>query len=179
MPFDNSNLYGAIEKMLVCDSLKAIKDVLNLVKENLSNSLSKEDGMYIKKAYSNYAEIARQASEYILESHNFQFLNNTPISSYIKNINWQSEQSSKQCVYIDKLLALLDELKEKIRSFSSGSTPASSIETFIRHAAQYLCDAVLDDYTTVFHKCKNNGIDAMIKDAKYLCAQLKSKGIYM
>ena len=50
----------------------------------------------------------------------------------------------------------------------------SFIETFIRHAL-HLCDAVLNDYTTVFHKCKNNGIDAMIKDAKYLCVQLRSE----
>jgi hypothetical protein len=71
-------MYSAIEKILVCDTFKAIGCVLGIIKSNTMHLPS------LNIIIPNYIEFMNEASEYLMENHNFSFIQIYTIISHIK-----------------------------------------------------------------------------------------------
>ena len=145
MVSDSTNMYNAIEKILVCDTFKAIGCVLGIIKSNAMHMPS------LSTTMPNYIEFMYEASEYLMENHNFSFIQIYSAISYIKSNNWHTD-SSKISPYVEKVIGTLLDHREKIKSYSSGSTPQQSIDFFISYATNYLLEKLLEGFLEIINK---------------------------
>ena len=141
---------AVIEKILISDIFKTIVFLLTTICTNLSLQMHNQH-----QKINDLIEFMIEANEYMLESHNYGFI---PISGHItsmKLMNWQIEKPPKSIsTYVDRIINMLSDQQARIKSYSSGSAPQGSIDSFMSYGCNNILNQLIDVYLELLPKVK-------------------------